>query len=195
MKNALLLSPAVVFAGVVCWTASQQGARWAPAVLLSSFALALIALPVLSRRRLWLGFAAVALILVPLAVAIGSNLGNDDDSQTSVARLVATTSLKLPLTTFRLYAGRYPTTAEGLEALLHCPAGLEGKWRGPYLADARMPVDPWGRPYQYRCPGTHNRSAYDLWSLGPDEKSSADDIGNWSDASPAEPDAAPPAFH
>jgi len=64
---------------------------------------------------------------------------------------------------FRLDVGRYPTTQEGLNALMTNP-GIE-KWEGPYLKKA-VPADPWGRPFQYQCPGSHGE--YDLFSYGRD---------------------------
>jgi len=68
------------------------------------------------------------------------------------------------LDTFRLDVGRYPTTEEGLEVLIKDP-GID-KWDGPYLKKNKIPLDPWGRPYEYKCPGEH--SEYDLYSLGAD---------------------------
>ncbi len=68
---------------------------------------------------------------------------------------------------FRYDIGRYPTTAEGLNALLHNP-GL-ASWRGPYIVGREkpgIPSDPWGRPFIYACPGEHE--AYDLLSYGRD---------------------------
>ncbi len=65
---------------------------------------------------------------------------------------------------FRLDVGRYPTTQEGLTALVTRP-GNAPQWRGPYLKGTTVPADPWGRPYQYRSPGGDGR-AYDLFSLG-----------------------------
>jgi general secretion pathway protein G len=65
----------------------------------------------------------------------------------------------------RLDIGRYPTTAEGLNALMERPAG-NAKWSGPYLAKA-LPLDPWGRAYIYKSPGTKGRD-YDIVSYGSD---------------------------
>ena len=65
---------------------------------------------------------------------------------------------------FRLDTGRYPTTSEGLEALIRNP-GVEG-WDGPYLRKNIVPKDPWGRPYHYQSPGSHGD--YDLFSYGAD---------------------------
>lgn len=64
---------------------------------------------------------------------------------------------------FRLDTGRYPTTAEGLNALVSNP-GIPG-WDGPYLKKG-VPLDPWGRPYIYQSPGSHGD--YDLLSYGAD---------------------------
>ncbi len=87
------------------------------------------------------------------------------------------TGVKAPLMAYRLQIGHYPTTAEGLEALLKAPPGNKGRWAGPYLDQALL--DSWGRPYGYRCPGVHSSVGFDIWSEGPDPSSSEDDIGNW----------------
>jgi general secretion pathway protein G len=80
---------------------------------------------------------------------------------------------------YRLDVGRYPSTEQGLQALIVAPGG-EGRWAGPYLQKA-VPADPWGQPYQYRQPGEHGE--YDLLSWGADGKpggeGTAADIGNW----------------
>ena len=64
----------------------------------------------------------------------------------------------------RLDVGRYPTTQEGLNALMVNPGGID-QWEGPYLKK-ELPKDPWERPYLYQCPGTHGE--YDLFSYGRD---------------------------
>jgi general secretion pathway protein G len=68
------------------------------------------------------------------------------------------------LDTYRLDVGRYPTTEQGLNALLQRPQN-EAKWNGPYLQKA-VPFDPWGKPYQYKSPGDHGE--FDVWSFGKD---------------------------
>lgn len=65
---------------------------------------------------------------------------------------------------YRLDVGRFPTTEQGLDALVRKPAS-EARWDGPYLAKA-IPLDPWSRPYQYRQPG--EQADFDLLSLGKD---------------------------
>ena len=78
----------------------------------------------------------------------------------------------------RLDVGRYPTTQEGLNALMVNP-GIDN-WEGPYLKKA-LPPDPWGKPYQYACPGTHGE--YDLFSYGrvgnPGGEGEDKDVTSW----------------
>jgi general secretion pathway protein G len=80
---------------------------------------------------------------------------------------------------YRLDTGHYPSTAQGLAALMTKPAG-ETKWDGPYLKKA-VPADPWGNPYQYRQPGEHGE--YDLLSYGKDGHAGGEgedaDITSW----------------
>lgn len=72
---------------------------------------------------------------------------------------------------FRLDMKRYPTTEEGLEALVTRPANL-ANWHGPYLRKS-VPLDPWGNPYSYRAPG--QKADYDLMSFGRDGKPGGSD--------------------
>ena len=74
------------------------------------------------------------------------------------------------LDAFRLDVGRYPTTSEGLQALVAQPGGI-GRWNGPYLRKG-LPTDPWGNPYRYRVPGQNGD--YDVYSLGADNAPGGD---------------------
>lgn len=123
---------------------------------------------------------AILGLLVGLAV---SNVGNIfGDAQQSTARLFVTESIKLPLTSYRMHMGDYPSTADGLRALVTAPANRADQWHGPYLADGKLPNDPWGDPYIYKYPGTHNKNGYDIFSKGPDHtEGTKDDIGNWTE--------------
>lgn len=80
---------------------------------------------------------------------------------------------------YRLDVGRYPTTDQGLGALIVKPAGVS-RWAGPYLKKD-VPADPWGKPYIYKSPGEHGD--YDLLSLGRDGRLGGTgedaDITNW----------------
>ena len=73
-------------------------------------------------------------------------------------------ALEKALDQYRLDTGRYPSTEQGLSALQQRPQN-EPKWNGPYLRKT-LPLDPWGRPYQYRAPG--EQGDFDLLSLGKD---------------------------
>lgn len=88
-------------------------------------------------------------------------------------------TLETMLQAYKLDNFEYPSTEQGLEALVEKPSGLpEAKnWKsGGYLQ--RLPKDPWGNPYLYLRPGQHGD--FDLYSKGPDTQSDADDIGNWA---------------
>lgn len=69
------------------------------------------------------------------------------------------------LDTYRLDVGRYPSTEEGLAALVAAPPSAGPKWNGPYLKKG-VPADPWGKPYAYRAPGSSGD--YDIVSFGRD---------------------------
>jgi general secretion pathway protein G len=80
---------------------------------------------------------------------------------------------------YRIDIGRYPSSSQGLAALVERP-GSEARWSGPYLAKS-VPPDPWGRVYVYRSPGQHGD--YDLLSLGRDGQPGGDgdnaDLVSW----------------
>jgi len=84
------------------------------------------------------------------------------------------------LDSFRLDVGRYPTTAEGLEALINQTSGTDD-WNGPYLNKNEIPPDPWNNPYHYESPGRNGD--YDLFSYGADNAEGGEgddaDIVSW----------------
>ena len=124
---------------------------------------------------------AIAGMIIGLAVAnFGKIFGG---AKEDIAGMFVSSSLQVPLATYSMQMGNYPSTAEGLQALITAPSDKVDRWRGPYLQGDKSKVllDPWGNPYQYRFPGTHNTDGYDVWSKGPDgQDGTADDIGNWS---------------
>lgn len=67
---------------------------------------------------------------------------------------------------YKLDVGIYPTTEQGLQALITRPSGV-AHWNGPYLKGDKVPEDPWGRPFVYRSPSQRQGHEYDLLSLGP----------------------------
>jgi general secretion pathway protein G len=84
------------------------------------------------------------------------------------------------LDSYRLDVGKYPSSAEGLEALVSPVSGAED-WSGPYLKKIEIPLDPWNQPYHYEAPGKHGD--YDLYSLGADNSEGGDgedkDVVSW----------------
>jgi general secretion pathway protein G len=138
-----------------------------------------------SRLRTAPGFTlteiliAIALIVIITTVAVTNITGVYERGQEQAAHMFVSEAAEPALLSYRIDMGSYPTTDQGLRALVEKPAGAVG-WRGPYLkADAKL-QDPWNSDYQYAYPGAHNPQGYDLWSDGPDKTSgTADDIGNW----------------
>ena len=93
-------------------------------------------------------------------------------------------ALEQALQLYKLDNGRYPTSEQGLQALVEPPAvgRLAKKWReGGYLDKGKVPLDPWGNEYAYISPGLHGE--YDLISYGPDGEPGGEgldaDINNW----------------
>ena len=127
---------------------------------------------------------AILGLLAGLAISKVDNIFGG--AQASTAQLFVKESMKTTLFTYRMTMGDYPSTADGLQALIAAPASKADRWRGPYIRGNKVPLDPWGEPYQYRSPGTKNKGGYDLYSKGPDKvDGNEDDIGNWD--APAAP--------
>jgi len=126
----------------------------------------------------------IMVVIAIIGMLVGLTVANLDkllgDSKVDLAGVFVKSSIKVPLQQYSMHMGDYPTTAEGLQALITAPASKADRWRGPYLQEGTIPLDPWKRPYQYRYPGTHNKNGYDVYSLGQsgqeDEKTI---IGNW----------------
>lgn len=128
----------------------------------------------------------ILVVLAIIGLLAGLAISNSDrifgQSQEAVARIFVRDSLKTSLVRYKIDVGDYPSTAEGLAALVAAPANKTERWRGPYIdaPGGRIPPDPWGEPYRYRFPGTRNQGGYDLYSIGPDKtEGTDDDIGNW----------------
>lgn len=124
----------------------------------------------------------VAIIGLLAGVLYKGLVGTQDDANRKIASIDVRTSMKLPLERYKIDMGSYPSTSEGLAALLVAPANAAGSWRGPYMEEGngKAPTDPWREPYIYRYPGTKNKNKYDLFSKGVDKtEGTEDDIGNW----------------
>lgn len=131
------------------------------------------------------GFTLVELLVVLailglLAGLVGPQVMKFLGSSKTKTAALQIEDLSATLDLYRLEVGRYPSTSEGLEALVSDP-GNAPNWNGPYLRKAQVPDDPWGNDYQYRSPGQHG--PYDIWSLGADGQEGGEgedrDITSW----------------
>ena len=122
----------------------------------------------------------IAIIATLAAVAVNNLGGIFSGNQAKITKIFVRDSIKISLTSYKMDVGSYPSTEQGLKALLQAPTDKKNKWNGPYID--RIPEDPWGNKYKYRFPGIKNvnkSNGYDIWSLGEDGIESVDDIGNW----------------
>jgi general secretion pathway protein G len=131
------------------------------------------------------GFTLIELLLVMvilsvLATVVVPKFTRRSEQARTVAAQSSITNIEVALEAFEVDNGRYPSTEEGLQALLEAPSGLNS-WKGPYIKKG-ISKDPWGNPYVYRSPGQHNSNSFDLFSFGPDRQEGGnDDIDNWSE--------------
>lgn len=123
----------------------------------------------------------VVIIIAALAAMVVPRLtGRTEQARASIADADINSNIATGLKLYELDNGNYPTTEQGLNALLSKPSSspVPNNWNGPYLE--KKPVDPWKNQYQYKCPGSHNSAGYDLWSNGKDGiEGTADDVNNW----------------
>jgi general secretion pathway protein G len=143
------------------------------------------------RERLEEREAGLSLIEVMVVVVIIGILGTIvminvlpllGNANTTAAE-AQVSQLEQGVETYRLIIGRYPTTEEGLEALVTPPDDPRDAARFPEDGFVNeLPLDPWGNPFQYLYPGEHGR--FDIWSWGADGRPGGEgedaDIGNWT---------------
>ena len=122
----------------------------------------------------------VMVILVMLAGLVGPRVLQYLATSRAKAARIQIEAIATSLEMFKLDVGRYPSTAEGLQALVAAPGGLDG-WGGPYLKNGQLPIDPWGNVYVYRKPG--ERTEFEIISFGADRQpggtGEAADVKNW----------------
>lgn len=136
-------------------------------------------------RRASGGFTLVEMLLVLVilatlaAIVVPKMAGRGQQAKITAAG-TQIENFKSVLDAFEVDNGFYPSTSDGLQALIEQPQGANN-WRGPYLA-GDIPLDPWGvNPYVYEYPGKHNEKGFDLYSYGPDgQAGTEDDITNWT---------------
>jgi general secretion pathway protein G len=128
---------------------------------------------------------AVVLIIGLLSTIVGVSIFAQVDKGRMTAASVQIANLESVLELYRMDNARYPTTEQGLDALINEPDDARSYPPGGYLQKRRIPEDPWGNPYEYEQPGQNNSHSFDIWSLGADSKPGGEgvdaDIGNWAD--------------
>src|SRR3954470_1463507 len=100
----------------------------------------------------------VLVILAVLAALVVPKFTNRSQQARETAAKTDISSMQTSLNAFEIDTGRFPSTEEGLGALLTAPGNVTG-WRGPYI-ERGLPKDPWGNAYLYKFPGTHNTSGF-----------------------------------
>jgi len=139
-----------------------------------------------ARRRREEGFTLVEILVVITIIAlimglVGPRVLNYLTESKIKATQIQIESFASALDLYFLDTGKYPTSSEGLTALVRRPGGPSA-WNGPYLKGGILPKDPWGNAYVYRSPGQHG--IYDIISYGADGQEGGtgaqSDVTNWS---------------
>jgi general secretion pathway protein G len=139
------------------------------------------------RTRPTTGFTLIELLVVLFILGLLAGLAGPQvmnylgESKTKAAKLQIE-EFGSTLDLFKLDTGRYPTTEQGLQALVQAPTGSGSeRWNGPYLKKKNIPKDPWGNDYRYTAPGSHG--PYDIVALGADGREGGagedKDVTNW----------------
>lgn len=119
-------------------------------------------------------------IIAMLAGIVGPQVMKHLGESKTKAAKVQIEDFSAALDMYKLDMGKYPTSEQGLQALIEAPEGSK-RWNGPYLKKAKTPVDPWQNEYQYVAPGKHGK--FDLFTYGADEKEGGEgedqDVNSW----------------
>ena len=119
-------------------------------------------------------------IIALLAGIVGPQVMKHMGAAKTKAARVQIEDLSAALDMYKLDVGKYPTTEQGLVALVESPSDSK-RWNGPYLRKTKVPQDPWVQDYHFASPGQHGK--FDLYSYGADEKEGGEgedqDINSW----------------
>jgi general secretion pathway protein G len=139
------------------------------------------------------GFTLIELMVVIVILGILAGLivprimGRPEEARRTKAQ-IQMESIETSLHLYKLDNGVYPTTEQGLQALVEAPTvgQLPKAWReGGYLTKGRVPKDPWGNDYVYLSPGVHDEDGFDITSYGADGEPGGEgndkDINNWEE--------------
>jgi general secretion pathway protein G len=144
------------------------------------------------RRTRRAGFSLIELMVVIvilglLATMLVPRIMDRPDEARATKALLDIRAIESALRLYRLDNGFYPTTDQGLQALVSKPGStpVPMNWNAKgYLDGTSVPKDPWGNLFIYRCPGTENRD-YDILSLGADAKAGGEgpdgDVASWEE--------------
>jgi len=145
----------------------------------------------ISRKRRRRGFTltelliVLAILVMLVALVVPQFLGASKEADLNATK-TQIGLFKGPLNQYHIHTKDFPTTEQGLQALITPPSDADDAtvsgWKGPYLDTDVMPKDPWGNEYQYAYPPERGTGARpDIWSWGPDkEDGTEDDICSWS---------------
>lgn len=134
------------------------------------------------KAPLWHWIVLVAFAVAMFAAAISvmvPKFGSDPIAARFAAAKTDLVAIGAGMNAFRLDVGRWPSTAEGLDALVAQPAQAAG-WRGPYLKRPTRPNDPWGQPYLYERTVSHAVIGFKLTCGGPDGRIGTSDDLNFT---------------
>jgi general secretion pathway protein G len=136
--------------------------------------------PVFSQGFTLIELLVVLAIIGLLAGLVGPQVIKHLGESKSKAARLQIEELSSALDMYRLDVGRYPSTDEGLTALIEAPS-TGRNWNGPYLRKKKIPLDPWNTPYHYASPGEHGK--FDLYTLGADNSEGGEgedqDVASW----------------
>ena len=135
--------------------------------------------PTVRRRAFTLiELLLVLVILGILAAIVVPKFAGRTEQARATAAISQISTFGTALDAFEVDMGYYPKGKNGLADMVTPPRDPQS-WKGPYMK-SDIPLDPWGRPYIYECPGRHNPNGYDLMSMGPDGRvNTEDDVTNW----------------